>query len=70
MLHRADAHWVPGRSDALRKLKPLADEEARVLAHLPVCRALPVSCGCDSRSSAVEEGAASGKNAGGVLHPH
>jgi len=35
MLHRADALWTPGRSDALRKLKPLPDEEARVLAHLP-----------------------------------
>ena len=35
MLHRADALWAPGRSDALRKLKPLPDEEARVLAHLP-----------------------------------
>lgn len=35
MLHRADAEWAPGRSDALRKLKPLPDEEARVIAHLP-----------------------------------
>jgi DNA ligase-1 len=35
MLHRANALWSPGRSDALRKLKPMPDEEARVLAHLP-----------------------------------
>ena len=35
MLHRADAVWSAGRSDNLRKLKPLPDEEARVLAHLP-----------------------------------
>ena len=35
MLHRADALWAPGRSDALRKLKPLPDDEARVVAHVP-----------------------------------
>lgn len=35
MLHRADALWTPGRSDALRKLKPLPDEEGRVIAYLP-----------------------------------
>ena len=35
MLHRADALWVPGRSDALQKLKAQPDEEARVVAHLP-----------------------------------
>lgn len=35
MLHRADALWAPGRSEALRKFKPLPDEDARVVAHLP-----------------------------------
>lgn len=35
MLHRADAIWTPGRSDVLRKLKLIPDEEARVIAHLP-----------------------------------
>ncbi len=35
MLHRADAVWTAGRSDALRKLKLVPDEEARVIAHLP-----------------------------------
>ncbi|PKO60899.1 MAG: DNA ligase [Betaproteobacteria bacterium HGW-Betaproteobacteria-18] len=35
VLHRANALWSPGRSDALLKLKPLPDDEARVLAHLP-----------------------------------
>jgi DNA ligase-1 len=35
VLHRANALWSPGRSDALFKLKPLPDDEARVLAHLP-----------------------------------
>ena len=34
MLHRADAPWAPGRSDALRKLKPLHDAEATVLGHV------------------------------------
>jgi DNA ligase 1 len=35
VLHRANALWSPGRSDALLKLKPMPDDEARVLAHLP-----------------------------------
>jgi DNA ligase-1 len=35
MLHRADAPYVTGRSDALLKLKPLLDSEAVVVAHLP-----------------------------------
>lgn len=35
MLHRANALWSPGRSSALLKFKPLADAEARVVAHLP-----------------------------------
>lgn len=35
MLHRADAPWRAGRSEALRKLKPLDDAEAVVVAHLP-----------------------------------
>lgn len=35
VLHRADAEWTPGRSDALRKLKPLPDEDARVISYLP-----------------------------------
>lgn len=35
MLHRANALWSPGRSDLLFKFKPMPDEEARVLAHLP-----------------------------------
>ena len=35
MLHRADAVWAPGRSDALRKLKAMPDDEARVVAHVP-----------------------------------
>lgn len=35
ILHRADALWLPGRSDAVLKLKPMADEEARVVGHLP-----------------------------------
>lgn len=35
MLHRADAPYVTGRSDALLKLKPLFDTEATVIAHLP-----------------------------------
>ena len=35
MLHRADALWQPGRSNALRKLKPVQDEEAQVVAHVP-----------------------------------
>jgi DNA ligase-1 len=35
MLHRADATWQPGRSDALLKLKPLADAEAVVIGVVP-----------------------------------
>lgn len=35
VLHRADADWKPGRSDALRKLKLVPDEDARVVGHLP-----------------------------------
>lgn len=35
VLHRADALWRAGRSDALFKLKPLPDEEARVIGHQP-----------------------------------
>lgn len=35
MLHRADAHWAAGRSDALLKLTPWLDAEATVLGHLP-----------------------------------
>lgn len=35
MLHRADAHWTAGRSDALLKLTPWLDAEATVLGHLP-----------------------------------
>jgi DNA ligase-1 len=35
VLHRADALWQPGRSDALRKMKTVPDEEARVITHIP-----------------------------------
>jgi DNA ligase-1 len=35
VLHRANALWSPGRSEVLFKLKPLPDDEARVIAHLP-----------------------------------
>ncbi len=35
VLHRADAPWRPGRGDAVLKLKPLADAEAEVVAHVP-----------------------------------
>ncbi|MDO8251162.1 MAG: DNA ligase, partial [Rhodoferax sp.] len=35
VLHRADADWTPGRSDALRKLKAQPDEDARVISYLP-----------------------------------
>lgn len=35
MLHRADAPYATGRSDALLKLKPLRDAEAVVVGHLP-----------------------------------
>lgn len=34
VLHRANALWSPGRSDALLKLKLHADDEARVVAHV------------------------------------
>ncbi|TVO57757.1 DNA ligase [Denitromonas halophila] len=35
MLHRADAPYLTGRSDALLKLKPWQDAEAIVTAHVP-----------------------------------
>ena len=35
VLHHANALWSPGRSDALLKLKLQADDEARVVGHLP-----------------------------------
>lgn len=35
MLHRADALWQTGRTDALLKLKSQHDAEATVIAHLP-----------------------------------
>ena len=35
MLHRADAHWQPGRSAALLKLTPWLDAEARVVGYVP-----------------------------------
>lgn len=35
VLHRADSLWTPGRSDALRKLKTVPDEEGTVLAQIP-----------------------------------
>jgi DNA ligase-1 len=35
MLHRADAEWRPGRSEALLKLKPVDDAEAVVVGHVP-----------------------------------
>lgn len=35
MLHRHDALYHPGRSDALLKYKPHQDAEAQVVAHLP-----------------------------------
>jgi len=35
VLHHWDALWQPGRSSAVRKLKPHPDEEGRVLALLP-----------------------------------
>jgi DNA ligase 1 len=34
MLHRSDALWLPGRTDALFKLKPEWDEEGLVVGHL------------------------------------
>lgn len=35
MLHHARGLWHSGRSDMLRKLKPMPDEEGVVLAHVP-----------------------------------
>jgi DNA ligase-1 len=35
MLHRADAPWTAGRSDALLKLTPFLDAEATVVGHVP-----------------------------------
>lgn len=35
VLHRADANWTPGRSNALRKLKLVPDEDARVVGYQP-----------------------------------
>ncbi len=35
MLHRADARWQPGRSDALLKFTPWLDAEARVVGYVP-----------------------------------
>lgn len=35
VLHRADAPWIAGRTDALLKLKPVHDAEATVIGHLP-----------------------------------
>jgi DNA ligase-1 len=35
VLHRADARWQSGRTEAVRKLKAVQDDEARVLAHVP-----------------------------------
>lgn len=35
MLHRSDALWQPGRTDALFKLKPELDEEGLVVGHQP-----------------------------------
>ncbi len=35
VLHRADAPYMTGRNEALQKMKPLADAEAVVIAHLP-----------------------------------
>ncbi len=35
VLHRSNALWSPGRSNALLKFKPVADDDARVVAHLP-----------------------------------
>jgi DNA ligase-1 len=35
VLHRADAPWRAGRSDALFKLKPESDDEAQVVGHQP-----------------------------------
>ena len=35
MLHKADAPYITGRSDALLKLKPYYDAEAKVIGHTP-----------------------------------
>ena len=35
MLHKTDADYVTGRSSVLLKLKPVADAEAEVVAHIP-----------------------------------
>ena len=35
VLHRADALWQQGRTQALFKLKPEPDDEAKVVGHLP-----------------------------------
>ena len=35
MLHRADAPYITGRSDALLKLKLVFDTEAKVIGHIP-----------------------------------
>jgi DNA ligase-1 len=35
VLHRSDALWRPGRTEALYKLKPEPDEEGRVVGHQP-----------------------------------
>lgn len=35
MLHQGNTRYTPQRTDGLRKLKPHADAEARVLAHVP-----------------------------------
>ncbi len=35
VLHRLDAPWQPGRSEAVRKLKLQPDDEAIVVAHVP-----------------------------------
>lgn len=35
VLHRADALWAPGRSNVLLKFKPVQDDDARVVGHLP-----------------------------------
>lgn len=35
MLHHADAHWTAGRGDAVLKLTPWLDAEARVVGHVP-----------------------------------
>lgn len=35
VLHRADALWRPGRSDALFKMKPERDDEAQVVGYQP-----------------------------------